>query len=547
MSLFAHHPTISIPSSPSTSPPSSPSTFPDSSPASSPRSYPSDDFEYKPLESLAQHPFAGSAKQTKNPRIYEQKQKKRSPSPSSPLIESKKVRYSDDQLPSPVEFKGQYFDSHTRNNFDPGDISRTRYLRDAKSPEQLFRDVTDMAVTESSRHICFEQENLTFIPEDAICDLQNIVILDERSERVFATQETLARSSASNALAAQHRRRSQSLRMDLTRTSSTRILSGVPREQMQLLLADNALIRLPPQLFRLEHLAVLSLRSNMLTYLPPEISLLTSLKELNVSNNRLSFLPSEMMGMKLSSLSVQPNPFITPPSNAETAKFRRTLSRHRTQSKAGLFQERPRLASPVKTIFENGIPSLFEVCLRTLFSVSTSTSFGRSRFEVEFPYDLPADAAARLPPLVLRRLHFACPGTVKGYSADAHPPPDSDSVTGVGFCPSPHHRMQDSRGPLFFQHVEERLTWESTIAGVENLGEIPVQWRGCQKGCLSFLDTKDSPTTTHTDPSSMSLPDVPVSSVTQANPAEILNLADVVKPVAIESAGFTDAEDFDDE
>ena len=61
------------------------------------------------------------------------------------------------------------------------------------------------------------------------------------------------------------------------------------------------------------------------------------------------------------------------------------------------------------------------------------------------------------------------------------------SITGIGSCPSPRHSTQH----LYIQHAEERFSWEQTIASVD-LGElVPVRWRGCQWGCLDYLDGKD--------------------------------------------------------
>ena len=40
-------------------------------------------------------------------------------------------------------------------------------------------------------------------------------------------------------------------------------------------------------------------------------------------------------------------------------------------------------------------------------------------------------------------------------------------------------------------HVEQRLTWERRIAGLDVGGAVPVRWRGCQRGCLDFLCPKD--------------------------------------------------------
>ena len=40
-------------------------------------------------------------------------------------------------------------------------------------------------------------------------------------------------------------------------------------------------------------------------------------------------------------------------------------------------------------------------------------------------------------------------------------------------------------------HVEQRLTWERRIAGLDVGGAVPVRWRGCQRGCLDFLCSND--------------------------------------------------------
>jgi hypothetical protein len=41
---------------------------------------------------------------------------------------------------------------------------------------------------------------------------------------------------------------------------------------------------------------------------------------------------------------------------------------------------------------------------------------------------------------------------------------------------------------VFVRHMEERFTWENVIAGVSTGTVVPVQWRGCLRGCLAFLD-----------------------------------------------------------
>jgi len=51
------------------------------------------------------------------------------------------------------------------------------------------------------------------------------------------------------------------------------------------------------------------------------------------------------------------------------------------------------------------------------------------------------------------------------------------------------HRIEDQ---FFFDHVEERFTWETRIAGKDLFGMVvPILWRGCSKGCLRFLNEEE--------------------------------------------------------
>ncbi|KAJ3931683.1 MAG: hypothetical protein NXY57DRAFT_1006319 [Lentinula lateritia] len=684
--MYSHHPHTFY--SPSSSPPSSPCPFPDSSPASSPTRSTSDlpsldllNADFSSPSSLNSHspplhPFSGSAKQVKQFRIHEKKTTmvKRSLSPddysvfdSSPTnLTAKKVRYGyvdkdsrdkcEEDLLQPPKHRGssmafEGIDFNSPNLFDPDAFNNLRPSVTGSDPvpEKLFEDTVEKAYMDCSLHIAFGRQNLSYLPERGIIDLNNIVILDQYSEQNFVNPETIVRSAASrsssNSNSEQststsdltfhhHRKRSQAHRLNMSRTPSTRTLPGVPRQSMTLLLADNLLTRLPPQLFHLDRLTVLSLRSNKLAFLPPEIVFLASLKELNVANNKLAYLPAEMLGMTLSKLSVQPNPFISPPLSllSETRSFRRTLTRSKT-SKSRLGQAVPRLTSPVKLIFKNGVPSLFELCLRAFTTTSNSNYFNPfsslsaantsfpsftpsptetfnsptpnqtptkntpgttissisphvRRPKIELIYDLPPESTSFLPPSVQRRLHYAVPGSVKGYSSDdeygnrcqsqdrdhhssltdtnSNFISDLDEVTGVGFCPSPRHRHHGPNGltsSLCYQHTEERFTWESTIAGVENLGEIPVRWRGCLKGCLGFLDVGDEDQDVEKAEKgkivSTSIPmpiltlgpdsDVGTAGMTLSPPMDTdLDLEHAVKPVDLSGVEFTE-NDFDDE
>lgn len=70
---------------------------------------------------------------------------------------------------------------------------------------------------------------------------------------------------------------------------------------------------------------------------------------------------------------------------------------------------------------------------------------------------------------------------------------------GRSYCSSPLHQAHTEldlstdhsqhTGPVFFRPLEERITWERTVAGVSIGGEVPLLWRGCSYGCLDYLDT----------------------------------------------------------
>ncbi|EME80480.1 uncharacterized protein MYCFIDRAFT_216239 [Pseudocercospora fijiensis CIRAD86] len=86
---------------------------------------------------------------------------------------------------------------------------------------------------------------------------------------------------------------------------------------IKLFLAKNSLTSLPPELFSLENLTVLSLRSNELTEIPPGIARLKKLKELNISGNRIQCLPWELLDLICcrdghTTVNIRPNPLLEP-------------------------------------------------------------------------------------------------------------------------------------------------------------------------------------------------------------------------------------------
>ena len=113
---------------------------------------------------------------------------------------------------------------------------------------------------------------------------------------------------------------------------------------------------------------------------------------------------------------------------------------------------------------------------------------------------------------------------------------------GVGVCPNPSHRSKT----VFVEHMEERFTWEKIIAG-EDVGEvIPIQWRGCLKGCLSFLDS-DKAAAAHGSNVQQGLENTSGDAQMTVNVDEDVEMDDsVVQPVRLAQTGFDDR-DFEDD
>jgi ribosomal protein S27AE len=103
---------------------------------------------------------------------------------------------------------------------------------------------------------------------------------------------------------------------DLTQPPSEDLFAPLT-PSLQLILSGNLLTSLPPELFTLQNIMVLSLRNNSLQEIPTNITRLPKLAELNIAGNQLSYLPWELLHMLRStesscSVSLRPNPFNVP-------------------------------------------------------------------------------------------------------------------------------------------------------------------------------------------------------------------------------------------
>ncbi|KAG6916128.1 hypothetical protein DXG01_008359 [Tephrocybe rancida] len=529
-------------SSYSSSPPSSPGYIDSSSPASSPADGPDiyDDHNIPPLL-LTRHPFSAATHNWRPPQ-YE---KKRPVSPITPPSTVKKPRYN-------KPFEASIWDqlSPTNRAFKP------RAVPPKPTQEQLEAEIwqkaSEQMVDEGNGRVSLEGRNLTHIPESFIDDLSSFYTSSERSELDYVNPASrlhaappvtrpLNRASTEPAGAEIWGR-------PMLRTQSVATVPlGLPKHKIQLFLSSNQLSVIPLSLFRsdnLEHLTVLSL----------QIVLLKSLEELTICQNPICHLPAEILQMDLKSLHLFPNRhFLNPPPSSDPHDLgSSTVSRRELP----LGSAKRRQISKTKKLY--GIPSLLELSLRVLCSSADPDAAGsetvlETYYELPLP-ELPENSAMysaerishkihfpqSLPPLTRKTLDACLPGSVY-LDEDPDTPTaasryDADS-TGTGLCPSPkHQRLGTPR--LFVQHAEERFTWETMVAGVDVGGAVPVRWRGCQRGCLDFLD-----------PPEVIAPAPPTfNSPSRSSRDEDHDMADVVQMVQL-GQGMTGAgsEDFGDE
>lgn len=174
--------------------------------------------------------------------------------------------------------------------------------------------------------------------------------------------------------------------------------------------------------------------------------------------------------MKLHSLLLFPNPFIPPPPS-------------------------PRPISEIEYVAHK-VPSLTELALRVLFSHPTShrsalfssptpTPMPETLLEQRFDLPLPIGASwCPISPLLRKTLSICVPGSVLCDESISLCDEESTPITGIGTCPNPEHGREKK---VFVMHVEQRISWERKIAGLDVGGAVPVRWRGCQRGCLDFL------------------------------------------------------------
>ncbi|KAF7982610.1 hypothetical protein HWV62_27646 [Athelia sp. TMB] len=421
-------------SSPASSPPFGPDDS-DSSPPGSPSSFPSISLDSPPGPS---HPFAASSSANRRPPLYEKKN-----------LPSSSVSSSNYHLKAPRACSEAYRKSHEDDYLkDPHDTrervtSPTHQDREAQLWDKAITDAIDNG---NGTINLGSSLDLSYIPP-SIGDLCNF----------YVTPATAAeRNVAGNRFFERNLTPTGSLgSRTFERTASVKERSaGLSREDIHLYLYQN------------------------------KISLFRNMTELHVPNNLLTYLPAEMLHMKLFTLTVHGNQFLHKPSLQPGKSIHITPTTYAKHS-----------ASP-------HMPSLLELCYRVLLSPSP-LEFGGNVTTLAGYYTLPIPGAwgdKPLPPSVRDVLNACIPESVsapKTMSPNSTPraclrtriqsvlsAEVEDEILGAGVCPNPAH----SRKSAYVRHVEERFTWVDVIAGVSVGQDVPIKWRGCSKGCLSFLD-----------------------------------------------------------
>lgn len=389
-----------------------------------------------------------------------------------------------DPFAASYRFRPQKRANHDESEEEgPGTSKKARYSGPGEyaDDEQVWADEATRAYEEGGRIFTLKDKGLRSISVRFIQDLKNMVVLagpNGSSER--ANSEPGSRSGSKSrsrlfepsapAVAARQVRRTFSR----NESKNSNLFPGEKDENIHLYLSKNMITRLPNELWTLENLTILSLRGNKLTYLPPEIGNLKNLRDLNVSANQLSYLPSELNNLpNLRELAVHPNHLFLSPPDPDT------------------------LLSEPEFVMDSRVPSLTEIAFRILGSPPSA--------QMQEKYDKGSEGAPSAPlrnaleyylPLEAAFLRCISPPllqTLNACAPDRIPMPkkeddedESVRVASISRCGNPDHIA------WFVRHAEQRFTWETkTATGVLLGGIAPMRWRGCLRGCLSFLETRE--------------------------------------------------------
>ncbi|KAF9219783.1 hypothetical protein BS17DRAFT_804288 [Gyrodon lividus] len=471
------------------------------------------------------HPFAASTKAIRRPPNYEKKTNTPPSTPPGTFTRSAGLYRGAGCSRSLQE------DEYTSSGFPNIGSPPHRTSRYIDREERIWDHALHEPFDTGIGRIDLSNQQLKTIPT-TVGDLSGFFNTPELSENTHFSGRTLTRVNTEPAFESSRAR-------SFERTQSIKD-SGKERHVLQLYLGSNMISSLPPELFTVQNLTVLSLRGNKLTFIPPDICRLTNLRELNVSFNQLTYLPWEMRDMKIDKLLVNPNPFLPEPFQttsflADLGSSRPTLRPRRSVTRLYSMRKEAASAPPKAAVLCAAtyslprVPPLTELCLRLLLAPSEGPS--KQSVIAEY-YGLPLSERWDIPPNVYTTLIECVPEILrprKRFSmlADQRVP----THAGTSTCPNPEHR-----GRIFVKHASERFSWERRIAGADIGGAVPLRWRGCLQSCLDFLDAVEAKPTN----------DIQKPTFSAAQSMEIdLDMEQAVQAVDLGSGGL-DMDDFDD-
>lgn len=243
---------------------------------------------------------------------------------------------------------------------------------------------------------------------------------------------------------------------------------------IELFLSGNQISLLPTELFRVENLTALSLRNNRLKVIPSAIGALKNLKELTIGGNEIRYLPAEIDKLPLTQLNLHPNKWLECP-DATSADHR--------------------VLSPLTTEFL--VPSLRELCIRTLLSFSPGSSepwveemdmqiSGVPDHYLKY-FSATCRNQARIDPVVTPLLETSL---MLDPFAPRKPREENDPKYDLSYsvCPNKEHGIGVKRS--FMEPAETRYCWVRKIGSADTGGLVPLLYRGCGPGCLDFLEDR---------------------------------------------------------
>ncbi|PVG04744.1 hypothetical protein CPB86DRAFT_746810 [Serendipita vermifera] len=239
---------------------------------------------------------------------------------------------------------------------------------------------------------------------------------------------------------------------------------------VQLYLSGNSIKSLPVELFRVENLTVLALRKNRLKFIPPAIGALKNLTELIIGGNEIEYLPSEIEKLPLKQLGLHPNKWLPCPDAKDPHEH---------------------MLSPLESFYT--VPPLAELCVRVLLSFPAGSQVTTLESMREPPSGILPDQYIKYFSATCKQKSLVdAPSLEASLMLDSGSPRrrreenDPQHDLSYSVCPNREHGVGVRK--TFIQPAEIRYRWVKQIASADTGGLIPLQYRGCESGCLDFLE-----------------------------------------------------------